>query len=157
MWKYTRIVILCSGNICRSPLAEVLLRKKLGQHGSLKAQVISMGTLGIVGRSADPQVQRIATRMGCDLSQHRSQGVSQVVLRAADIIFIMDGSQERMLRQYAPQILNKVVRLGVLLQVPQDDIEDPVGRDAQTFERVAGQIDEALDTWLARTLDDACS
>ncbi|MFA5624355.1 MAG: hypothetical protein WC966_04795 [Bradymonadales bacterium] len=147
-WKYSRIAVLCSGNICRSPLAEHLLRKKLAEQ-ELNAQVISMGTLGLQGRSADPQIVRIAKEYGCDVSRHRSQGVSRAILEATDVILIMDGVQERMLRQYAPQIMNKVQRLGVFLEPPQDEIDDPVGLDAATFRRVASEIDAALDAWIS--------
>lgn len=124
------------------------MRKKLESHG-LKAQVLSMGTLGIVGRGADPKMIHVGRELyGLDLTSHRSQGVSLALLKFSDIAFIMDDAQEQMLMRYSPQTMNKIKRLGVFLKTPQRNIIDPVGLDLATFEHVARQIEEAMENWV---------
>src|SRR3546814_3067238 len=85
-----RILLVCIGNICRSPLAEALLK----QHFPDKT-VHSAGLAALVGHPADSTAQDIAHQHGLDLSAHRAQQITQAMCRSADLILVMESEQQR--------------------------------------------------------------
>ena len=80
--KKFHILFVCSGNSCRSPIAEALLRARLPEHLQDKANVASAGTLGIEGMPATNYAIRVTEEMGGRLAGHRSQGVSAELVAA---------------------------------------------------------------------------
>jgi protein-tyrosine phosphatase len=84
-----RVLMVCTGNTCRSPLAEVALRGALeGEAGRL--EVMSGGTAAWEGQPATAPATNLAGRAGLDLSSHRSRRVSRDTLRAADLVLVME-------------------------------------------------------------------
>lgn len=87
-----KVLMVCLGNICRSPLAEGILRHKVQQSG-LDWHIESAGTgAWHVGEAPDPRSQRIAKHNGIDISRQRAQQFSSYHLEMFDLIFAMDSS-----------------------------------------------------------------
>lgn len=151
MNKTLRIVFVCSGNICRSPLAEGLARQ-LFEEAEIPAVLISAGTLGLNGRSAAPHSVTTAAEIGVDLSEHRSQGVNIGLLRVSDRIVVMAPRHENDLLRSDASLRSKIVRLWEYAAKPGepslDHILDPVGKDLQTFRRARDLIQTGLQAWI---------
>lgn len=148
-----RIICICSGNICRSPMAVAMLRYKLDRR-QVPAMVISGGTLGIQGRRADEFARlAIAERseaMREAIDEHRSQGISTQMLKMADHLMVMAPRHARYVHQHAPPLLKRVVRLWEYADGEKrlSKIPDPVGQDAEVFRLCRNLIENCLDNWL---------
>jgi protein-tyrosine phosphatase len=143
-----RIVFVCSGNICRSPVAERMAKGMLAERG-IPAVVISAGTLGLQGRPAAANSVAAASEVGVDLDGHRSQGVSLPLMRMADRIVVMAPRHEDELVAKEPGLAAKIVRLWDFLDEELDHIPDPVGQDIETFRVMRDRVQEALERWIA--------
>ncbi len=157
MTSKLRIICICSGNICRSPMAVAHLRRRLADLDQ-PAVVISGGTLGIHGRRADPLARKIVRRSdpkaGAIIDEHRSQGLSPAMLQRADRLVIMSPRHRRFIEEHAPQVLPKVVELWQFTdeEPPIDRIPDPVGYDLQVFAKCHALTVDGLDAWLEQLL-----
>jgi protein-tyrosine phosphatase len=148
-----RIAFVCSGNICRSPMAESLAEKRLDDRG-ISAVTLSAGTLGLQGRQAARQAQLAMEEVGHDISDHRSQGVSVGLLRHADAIVVMAPKHARKLEDDAPGLTDDIVHLWDWADAQIQGISDPVGEDIETFRACRDLIDTALAAWLDDFLSD---
>ena len=137
-----RIMTLCIGNICRSPLAQVLLSRELPEH-----QVWSAGLSALVGSPADPTSVQIAKEQGLDLSAHRAQQVSSYMCQQAELILVMEQSHKAQLEQLYPQVRGKVFRLG---QFGQFEIDDPYRQPREAFDTAYQGIAQGVADWLTR-------
>ena len=153
-----RIICICSGNICRSPMAVALLRAKLEKRGT-PAVVISAGTLGIQGRRAAEFARRAIAELDAEMAaiieEHRSQGISPQLLGMADHIVVMaPRHEEAVRRKTSPAVAERLVRLWNY--APDDrslrKIPDPVGHDAEVFRHCRDLIDTCTDNWLDELL-----
>ncbi|MHB1757677.1 MAG: arsenate reductase/protein-tyrosine-phosphatase family protein [Leptospirillum sp.] len=139
---HRKILILCYGNICRSPYAENLLQKYLPTSSF---EIRSAGFYSEIGRTSPQSFMEVTASRGIDLNTHRSSLTNDDLMEWADIILIMDRVNWRQVSDLGKKYLKKTVWLGAwghdesLLE-----IEDPYGKDA-------GKMGEILDR-----LDDAC-
>lgn len=153
MTSTRRIICICSGNICRSPMAVALLRPKLAAR-DISAVVISAGTLGIHGRRAAAFARRaiaeVDENMGQSIAEHRSQGVSSGLVQMADHLVVMAPRHEHHLQKMAPELGTRVVRLWEYAARDDhlDKIPDPVGHDLDVFRGCRDLIDDGLEHWL---------
>jgi len=87
--KPFRLLFVCTGNTCRSPLAEVIARRAAADHGWSQLEVRSAGIATVNGGSASEGSERTATRHGLDLSDHRSTMLTPELLDWADLVLTM--------------------------------------------------------------------
>jgi protein-tyrosine phosphatase len=139
------ILVVCQGNICRSPYAAGALRRMLPGQLPREVAVRSAGFLD-AARPAPPAAVTAAARRGVDLGAHRSQRIDPSGVRQADLVIVMDERQERAVRLLFGKPSARIVILADLLPAFGEAraIPDPVDRPLETFERVYGQIDECL-------------
>ena len=142
MDKPSHILVVCTGNLCRSPFAEGLLKRYLA--GSAIA-VESAGTDAPEGLTVPEEVLTVSARYGLDLSAHRSRHIAPELVRRADLVLTMTPKHSRLIRQWAPEAANKVFMLteygpggGGLA------ISDPIGRSLAVYESVFRHIDEEI-------------
>ncbi len=151
--KTRRIIVACSGNICRSPMAAAMLKPMLAQ-AQLPAVVISAGTLNLLGQSAAAHAQDAMTEIGVDLTEHRSQGLSPQFMRLADAIIVMSPEHVAFIQQHARDVMPRVVKLWEYYpedapEAPLSEIVDPVGRDRQAFRACRDVLQQCLSGWVS--------
>jgi protein-tyrosine phosphatase len=144
-----RICFVCTGNICRSPMAEVLFReivKKAGYGGAVT--VMSAGTGDWhVGENSDARTIAALEAHGHDGSRHRAKQFDPGWFENLDLIVVFDRSQERILRAWASTEQDRG-KVQMLLsfdheQAAQIDVPDPYYSDAAMFDGVLGMIEHA--------------
>jgi protein-tyrosine phosphatase len=141
---FRNILILCTGNICRSPLAEAVLRERL--FGT-DTQVSSAGTSALIGYPADPLAVEVAGRFGFDLSQHRGRQADGRLLTAADLVLVMTRAHADWVHDRLPPLRGRVQLLG---RWREFEVPDPYGQPKSAFESVFEQIDDCVADWLPR-------
>jgi protein-tyrosine phosphatase len=138
------VEIVCSGNICRSPIGEVVLRAKLAEAGIDDVVVTSSGTGGWhVGGPMDPRAAAALRRRGYDGSAHRAQQFRADWFAERDLVLAMDSGHVSELtgRGGAVQLFDAV------------DVPDPYYGEDEGFDDVLDQIEKAADEWVDRLRD----
>lgn len=143
-----RVLCVCSGNICRSPYAEVVFRNMAKEQG-YETQVFSAGTLKIVGKEAAPLMQRAAAEVSLDLSAHRSNPLSKLLIDASELIFVMSPEHRHEILRIAPNADKKTVMLAHWLSPSKLEIPDPMGLSYDHYRRAVAEINEALARWFS--------
>ena len=145
--KITRILFVCTGNICRSPTAEGVMRVLLGDAGlGAYVEVDSAGTHGYhIGDAPDPRTQEAALRRGYDLSGLRARKVSPNDFVRFDHVLAMDDGHLRLLRRMCPP-----EHRGKLSMFLDRDVPDPYYGGADGFEQVLDLAEEGARAWIAR-------
>ena len=133
------ILTLCVGNICRSPLAEVLLAREFPGY-----TVWSAGLGALVGAPADPISIALAAQEGLDLSGHRAQQVNSQMCQRADLILVMEQHHRAELERRYPSTRGRVFCLA------ERDIADPFRRSRSAFEIAYADIARGVEDWAGR-------
>ena len=146
------LLVVCTGNICRSPTAEGVLRHLVRQRGLAdRVQVASAGTHDYhVGEAPDPRTVNHAAKRGYDLSAQRAAQVRKDDFRTFDYILAMDRGHLHLLRAMAPA--ESKARLGLFLEASgkwrDEDLPDPYYGGGAGFEQVLDMVEEAAARWL---------
>ena len=139
----TTILFVCSGNTCRSPMAEAITRHMLSEKLHVPEddlekkglQVVSAGAMAMPGaRAAAPAIDAVRG-LGADLTRHRSRPLTVELIHQADVIYVMSRAHGRAVTSLVPSASEKVATLD-----PRGDIEDPIGGDVALYERLAGEL-----------------
>lgn len=153
-----KIVFICTGNTCRSPLAEALCKKHLAERLGCRPEellergicVQSAGIAAMIGAEATPEAVEAARALGADLSKHRSRPLSAELASQADYLIAMAHSHLLALEAQFPE-----VGCPPRLLSPQgEDIADPIGSDQPVYERCAQEISRHLQPLLEELLAD---
>ncbi|WP_324649999.1 low molecular weight phosphatase family protein [Georgenia sp. H159] len=136
------ILVVCIGNVCRSPAVEHLLRSAL--HGDSGVAVHSAGTRALVGQPAAAPMARLLGQQGADVAGFTARGITAPMLTGADLVL----TATRELRGDVVEIVPSVVRRTFTVrefarlagQVTPSDLDDAAGPDAGTAERLAALV-----------------
>ena len=146
-----KILLICSGNTCRSPLAEVMLAERLRLHADLAdVEVASAGISAWDGAPASEGSYLVALERGLDLSRHRARMLTTAMVAEADLVLSMTVSQCERIADLGG--MGKVHPLGVWAAVPgaAHDIIDPYGGDVAAYRETADLLEHYLDRVIER-------
>ena len=152
-----RILFVCTGNICRSPLAEGILREKLRKK-NIPAEIDSCGFESFhVGDPPDSRAQSVAMRRGIDISAHRARLFAPRDFERFDYIYAMDSSHFHNLMRLCRNGSDKVkvdYVLNALSPGQNLGVQDPWYHDLAAFEKVFVQLDAACDRIVANLISE---
>ena len=139
------ILVVCVGNICRSPMAEALLKSALrGQDG---ITVESAGLGALVGYPADDYALELMEEAGENISEHRARQIHPDMVTDADLVLVMEARQKRAIDDADPTARGKVHRLG---EWQDRDIDDPYRQDKAAFAEALEEIQEGVASWVEK-------
>lgn len=144
-------LFVCTANICRSPMAEGILRHRADQDGRHDFAVGSLGINGMDNQPAAPFAQRVCLEHGIDISAHRSRPITNDLLQRADMLFCMEPVHRDFIRTFFPWHRAKVALLGAWpeKETRKSGIPDPIGAPFEAYQKVFdmiyGHIDRIFD------------
>lgn len=141
------VLFVCTGNSCRSVMAEALLKKKLKEKNRSDVEVLSAGVMLTGGLAPTYETQEVLRKEGIDVSTHRSQGISKEMVKKSDLILVMEKAQGDRILQIAPEIKNRVFLLKEFAKIKDSrpDIEDPIGKSLDFYEKTSLIIKNAIE------------
>lgn len=147
MPRSLKLLFVCNGNICRSPMAEVLA-ESIGDRLGITVAAKSAGILGIVDAPADPKAVTVCQEIGLDLRGHRSSPITEAALVAADRVLVMELEQATHIRTYYPVVGDKLLLLGPFGGL--GDIADPIRGWTWQFRRSRRALETCIEGLLRR-------
>ena len=144
---FDQVLVVCVGNICRSPMGEALLARELHNAGHDRIQVSSAGLSALVGRPADIMAQALMRREGIDISAHRARQLTLDLISGADLILVMETEHRRAVEVMSPSARGKVYRLG---EWRKADVPDPYQQSEEIFVHALTLVKHFVADWLPK-------
>ena len=135
-----KIVFVCTGNTCRSPMAEALLKKAAGER-QIDVEVQSAGLAAFPGLPATLEAVEVCREKGVDLTAHQSQLLGKDLVLQSDLILTMTSKHKEMILKKMPSLEGKVKQFSEFVGDGVVEVEDPIGRPLEVYRQVRDQLD----------------
>ena len=142
------ILVVCVGNICRSPMVEAVLRDALGEDAGISVESAGLGAM--VDWPAAEHAEVLMKERGLDISGHKAQQLTPELISKADLILVMEQGHKKAIEAEDATARGKVFRLG---EWQRRDIEDPFQQPLAEFKRALGEIDSCVKDWVQKLKD----
>jgi len=141
-------LFVCTGNSCRSVMAEYLFKQMAGDRQDVEA--MSAGTSVFFQSSASAETISVLRQEGIDATKHQSRPVSNMLLKKADLIFVMTRTHRMQILERVPSVEQRIYLLKEFANIPKGfetdlDILDPIGRPHEAYEECMLTIQEAIE------------
>ncbi len=137
-----KILVVCTGNACRSPMAEGFLRKELSQNEGFIVK--SAGISAVDGMKSTPYAVDVMKDEGIDISGYLSSVLSKEFAKAADIILVMTKTHKDIIVDIMPDVKDKTSLYNEFANLDNNaDIEDPIGKPLLVYKDVCNKIKKA--------------
>jgi protein-tyrosine phosphatase len=137
-----KILVVCEGNICRSPMAQGVLASALPQ-----VRVGSAGIHALSGMPADPTAVRLMQHRGIDITKHRAVQLTRSLCLDTELVLVMSSDQRKSVEDEYPVARGRVFRLGEFNEL---DVPDPYRHEERVFKEVLQLIEDSAREWLKR-------
>lgn len=145
------ILVVCTANICRSPVAMALLRDRLARQGLDDWTVASAGTWAVARRGAAHYSRAVMAQSGLDIDDHVARMVSEPLLEEADLVLCMEEGHVEALQQEFPAQAYKVHPITEMAG-PVYSIADPYGGQYIDYQRMAAEMASVIDRGLEQII-----
>lgn len=136
---FDNILVVCVGNICRSPIAAALLKEQYPQK-----RIDSAGLSAVVGNPVDPNSQQVMTPHNIDMSDHVAKQIDETLVMSAELILTMSDNQTKWIEERWLFCRGKTFKIGHWIN---KDIADPYRHDISLFEVARQEIADSLKAW----------
>lgn len=143
---FKNILVVCIGNICRSPMAEGLLKHEIAKKDP-SCQVSSAGLGALAGHHPDKNSCALMLKKNIDITSYKARQIDNTMIRKADLILVMELSHKNAIEEMEPSAKGKVFRLG---HWGDFDIPDPFQKNLSAFENALKLIDKGIAEWLKK-------
>jgi protein-tyrosine-phosphatase len=141
------ILFICTGNSCRSVMAEYLLKQRF--HTRLNIEIFSAGTGVLIRSAASAETISVLRERGIDATKHISQPANTILLKQADLIFVMTRNHRNQILEHVPGVEKRVYLLKEFANISDSesdlDIPDPIGSSHQSYQDCLKIIEEAVE------------
>jgi protein-tyrosine phosphatase len=139
------ILVVCVGNICRSPMAEALLQRELRGKDGFTVESAGLGAL--VGHPASEHSVALMDELGLDITAHRARQIHPDMVSAADLVLVMEAGHKRAIDDADATARGKVYRLG---EWQDCNIADPYRRERDAYEAALRDIQAGVASWVEK-------
>lgn len=142
-----KILFICLGNLCRSPMAEYLLRDRLGNTGNTDIKVSSAGFLDQTGALSPEEIHTVMKEAGIDISDHRSSPISKELITESDLIIVMEKRQREDLVCWHPDEASRIFLLSQFGKQNTEgiDVADPMGQTLSFYKSCFNEIETLVE------------
>jgi len=131
---YKKILFVCTGNTCRSVMAQELFKKMLKEEGIENVKVSSAGIAALPSYGISGLLEKVLKDEGIEPSSHRPTQVNPEILREADLILVMERRHKEAILEMAPEVKNRVFLLKEFANEKENlDIPDPIGQPEEVY------------------------
>ncbi len=139
---FSSLLVVCTGNICRSPMAAALFAEH-GIRSGKTLEVASAGTAALIGRPSPTEAVELMAARGLDISGHRGQQLTEPLALRHELILVMESAHQRYIESRWPVLRGRVR----LLSARGSDVVDPYGRSREAYEQSLAQIEQGVEDW----------
>ena len=149
-----RITFVCTGNTCRSVMAEKVFNKMLRDKGIEGAMADSAGTAAMSHYSIYGDLELVFDEKGVEHGGHTPRRVDRAIMEEADLVLVMTRGHREFLLEFFPEHSGKVYMLSEYAEGTEEDVPDPIGQGVEAYRRAYCEIERYLENVIERIRDE---